>query len=190
MSTENPSTTSRPRCKPEPGTNFNSATKPNGALELKLRQPGERCPRERRDPRLVEPERMLEHRAHRVHEDRRDRGGRDDRRVVAVPLRTRGVTVGHAEMITRRPVAPRRVREPTGRDPGGSLLAPSRMRTPRRILSRFRSQLDARTQGSTHDGPATRRRQGAVPRGQGAQRRHAARQPARPASRASSTSAS
>ena len=34
------------------------------------------------------------------------------------------------------------------------------------------------------------RRQGAVPRGQGPQRRHAAREPARPASRASSTSAS
>ena len=35
MSAENPSTTSRPRCKPEPGTNFSNATKPNGALELK-----------------------------------------------------------------------------------------------------------------------------------------------------------
>ena len=39
------------------------------------------------------------------------------------------------------------------------------------------------TQGSTHGGPATRRRQGAVPRRQGAQRRHAARRPARPAAR-------
>ena len=35
VSAENPSTTSRPRCNPEPGTSFNNATKPNGAVELK-----------------------------------------------------------------------------------------------------------------------------------------------------------
>ena len=64
---------------------------------------------------------MLEHRAHRVHEERRDRGGGDDRGVVAVPL-ARGSSRRSRQMITHAPC-------PGGsgadrRDPGGSLLAP------------------------------------------------------------------
>ena len=46
---------------------------------------------------------------------------------------------------------------------------------PSHAVSRARPPAQIPTQGSTHDGPATRRRQGAVPRGQGPQRRHAAR---------------
>ena len=110
VSTENPSTTSRPRCKPEPGTSFKQHDEPERRARAEPRQAGERRLRERRDPRFVEPERMPQHDVNRVHEDRRDRDGAV---AIAVSIAVPSARRTSPRSAPRRSHAPRRRRVAT-----------------------------------------------------------------------------